>query len=68
MELSNAEVTSFILIARGEIRPPGVLLDDLLPIIIPVFEFDILDPGWKGLKPSNPLLLLDANSEVAFDT
>lgn len=41
--------------ALGEILPPGVSLDLALPTVIPLVDLDILDPGWKGLKPSNSL-------------
>jgi hypothetical protein len=53
--------------ARGEICPPGVMLDEvlLLPMVsIPVDDLeDSLDPGWKGLKLSNSLLLVEESGE-----
>ena len=53
MELRSDVVTSFILILRGEILPPGVELEGAVPTVIPVEGGAILDPGWKGLKLSN---------------
>ena len=46
--------------ARGDIRPPGVVVDGALPMVSIPFDLDdTLDPGWKGLKPSKSLFLLD---------
>jgi len=64
MEFSNAVVSSFVFMARGDIRPPGVVVDGALPMVSIPFDLeDTLDPGWKGLKPSNSLLLLDNRSD-----
>eukprot|EP00956_Cyclotella_meneghiniana_P044558 scaffold322807_cov76-Cyclotella_meneghiniana.AAC.2 len=50
--------------ARGDIRPPGVVVDGALPMVSIPFDLeDTLDPGWKGLKPSNSLFLLDNRSD-----
>ena len=47
---------------RGDIRPPGVVLDCAEPTVsMPEEGVDILDPGWKGLNPSNSSFL-DADS------
>jgi hypothetical protein len=58
--LRSVDVSSAIFMARGEICPPGVTLEDCLPIVcIPDVDDleDSLDPGWKGLKSSNSLLV-----------
>jgi len=54
-------VSSFILICRGEICPPGVVIGFVCELIPNPLLVGILAPGWKGLNPSNScegLLLL----------